>query len=53
MLSKRDGTGIQRKAGDSWLLPAGAMHKYTIIEPFTAVEATAPAAEVHGRDASA
>jgi hypothetical protein len=27
------------------------MHKYTIIEPFTAVEATAPPAEVHGRDA--
>jgi hypothetical protein len=29
------------------------MHQYTIIEPFTAVEATAPPAEVHGRDALA
>ena len=29
---------------------AGAMHQYTITEPFTAVEATAPLAEVHGRD---
>jgi hypothetical protein len=26
------------------------MHQYTIINPFTAVEATAPPAEVHGRD---
>ena len=41
------------KAGDLWLVPAGAMHQYTIIEPFTAVEATAPPAEVHGRDAPA
>ena len=40
------------KAGDSWLVPAGAMHQYTILEPFTAVEATAPPAEVHGRDES-
>jgi hypothetical protein len=29
-------------------VPAGAMHRYTIIERFTAVEATAPPAEVHG-----
>jgi hypothetical protein len=28
------------------------MHQYTILEPFTAVEATAPPAEVHGRDAT-
>jgi hypothetical protein len=26
------------------------MHQYTIIEPFTALGATAPPAEVHGRD---
>jgi quercetin dioxygenase-like cupin family protein len=38
------------QAGDSWLVPAGAMHQYTIIEPFTAVEVTNPPAEVHGRD---
>src|SRR5262245_37140204 len=34
----------------SWLVPEGAMHQYTIAEPFTALEATAPPAEVHGRD---
>lgn len=39
--------------GDSWVVPAGAEHHYRIIEPFTAVEATAPPAEVHGRDEGA
>ena len=34
---------------NSWLVPAGARHQYTIIEPITAVEATSPPAEVHGR----
>lgn len=47
------GQTLKLKAGDSWLVPAGAMHQYTIIDPFTAVEATAPPAEVHGRDAPA
>ena len=37
-------------AGDSWVVPKGSRHSYTILEPFTAVEATAPPAEVHGRD---
>jgi quercetin dioxygenase-like cupin family protein len=46
-----EGQTLNLKAGDSWLVPAGAMHQYTIIEPFTAVEATSPPAEVHGRDA--
>jgi quercetin dioxygenase-like cupin family protein len=45
-----EGQTLNLKAGDSWLVPAGATHEYTIIEPFTAVEATAPPAEVHGRD---
>ena len=36
--------------GDSWLVPKGAAHTYNILEPFTAVEATSPPAEVHGRD---
>jgi quercetin dioxygenase-like cupin family protein len=44
---------LNLKAGDSWLVPAGAMHQYTVIEPFTAVEATAAPAEVHGRDTPA
>jgi quercetin dioxygenase-like cupin family protein len=41
---------LNLKGGDSWLVPAGATHQYTIVEAFTAVEATAPPAEVHGRD---
>lgn len=36
--------------GDSWLVPKGAPHTYRILEAFTAVEATSPPAEVHGRD---
>lgn len=45
-----EGQTILLEAGDSWLVPKGASHCYTILEPFTAVEATAPPAEVHGRD---
>lgn len=45
-----DGEAILLEPGDSWLVPAGADHSYTIEEPFTAVEATAPPARTHGRD---
>ena len=45
-----EGQTINLAPGDSWLVPEGASHKYTILEPFTAVEATSPPAEVHGRD---
>ena len=45
-----EGQTLNLKAGDSWLMPAGASHHYTITEPFTAIEATSPPAEVHGRD---
>ena len=48
-----EGQTLDLRPGDSWLVPAGASHQYTIIEPFTAVEATSPPAEVHGRDTSA
>jgi mannose-6-phosphate isomerase-like protein (cupin superfamily) len=41
---------IRLEPGDSWLVPAGAEHSYRILERFTAVEATAPPAQVHGRD---
>ena len=44
-----EGQTLELKAGDSWLVPAGASH-HKVIESFTAVEATAPPAEVHGRD---
>jgi quercetin dioxygenase-like cupin family protein len=37
-----EGQTLNLKAGDAWLVPAGATHQYTIIEPFTAIEATAP-----------
>lgn len=36
--------------GDSWVVPKGASHSYKILEPLTAVEATSPPAQVHGRD---
>jgi len=45
-----EGQTIILKSGDSWLVPKGASHRYKIIEPFTAVEATSPPAVVHGRD---
>jgi quercetin dioxygenase-like cupin family protein len=45
-----EGQTMTLTPGDSWLVPAGASHRYTISEPFTAVEATSPPAEVHGRD---
>jgi hypothetical protein len=32
------------------MVPAGARHTYRILESFTAVEATAPPAQAHGRD---
>jgi quercetin dioxygenase-like cupin family protein len=47
-----EGQLITLEAGDSWLVPAGAEHRYRILEPFTAVEATAPPAQVHGRDSA-
>jgi quercetin dioxygenase-like cupin family protein len=45
-----EGQVITLEPGDSWLVPADAEHRYRVIEPFTAVEATAPPAQVHGRD---
>lgn len=45
-----EGQTIRLEPGDSWLVPKGARHKYRILEPFTAVEATAPPSHVHGRD---
>jgi len=36
--------------GSSWLVPEGTPHTYRILEKFTALEATSPPAQVHGRD---
>jgi quercetin dioxygenase-like cupin family protein len=45
-----EGQVIKLAPGDSWLVPPNANHAYNILEPFTAIEATSPPAEVHGRD---
>jgi len=45
-----EGQSVTLEPGDSWLVPAGAEHTYTIEEAFTAVEATSPPARVSGRD---
>jgi quercetin dioxygenase-like cupin family protein len=45
-----EGQVVRLEPGDSWVVPKGAGHTYKILEPFTAVEATSPPAQVHGRD---
>lgn len=45
-----EGQMILLEPGTSWVVPKGATHHYNILEPFTAVEATSPPAQVHGRD---
>src|SRR3954452_11232959 len=45
-----EGQTLRLEPGDAWLVPAGAEHAYRILPAFTAVEATAPPAQVHGRD---
>jgi quercetin dioxygenase-like cupin family protein len=45
-----EGQTVTLEPGDSWLVPPGAAHSYVIREPFTAIEATMPPAQVHGRD---
>jgi len=45
-----EGQLVRLEPGDSWVVPAGATHRYRILEPFRAVEATSPPAHVHGRD---
>ncbi len=45
-----EGQNILLEPGSSWIIPKGASHTYKILEPFTAVEATSPPAQVHGRD---
>ncbi|MFT8243999.1 cupin domain-containing protein [Roseomonas sp. BN140053] len=45
-----EGQTVILQPGSSWVVPAGAEHRYRILEAFTAVEATSPPAQVHGRD---
>ncbi len=46
-----EGQTVNLEAGDSWLVPRNAEHCYTILESFSAIEATSPPAHVHERDA--
>lgn len=43
-----EGQTVVLTAGDSWIVPQNAEHRYRIVEPFTAVEATQPPARMHG-----
>ena len=45
-----EGQMVLLEEGDSWVVPKGASHRYRILEPFRAVEATSPPAHAHGRD---
>jgi len=45
-----EGQTVMLAPGDSWVVPKDSRHRYNILEPFTALEATSPPAEVHGRD---
>ncbi|HEX8637571.1 MAG TPA: cupin domain-containing protein [Pyrinomonadaceae bacterium] len=45
-----EGQMLLLEKGDSWVVPRGASHTYKILETFTAVEATSPPAQAHGRD---
>ncbi|XWK89603.1 MAG: cupin domain-containing protein [Phormidium sp.] len=45
-----EGQTILLEPGSSWVVPKGASHSYKILESFTAVEATSPPAQIHGRD---
>ena len=47
-----EGQTVLLQPGDSWVVPKGSRHAYRIIDNFTAVEATSPPAQVHGRDES-
>lgn len=44
------GQMVLLEPGDSWVVPRGASHTYNILESFTAIEATYPPAQAHGRD---
>jgi quercetin dioxygenase-like cupin family protein len=45
-----EGQSVLLAAGDSWVVPKDSRHSFTILEAFTALEATSPPAEIHGRD---
>jgi quercetin dioxygenase-like cupin family protein len=44
-----EGQTVVLEPGNFWIVPKGAVHTYSILEAFTAVEATYSPAHVHGR----
>jgi len=46
-----EGERVLLEPGDSWVVPAGALHSYLIHEPFQALEATSPPGRRGERDA--
>ncbi|TWU46835.1 cupin domain-containing protein [Rubripirellula reticaptiva] len=47
-----NGESVTLARGDSWLVPAGTLHRYRIVEPIIAIEATSPPARFNDRDDS-
>ncbi|TWT53770.1 Cupin domain protein [Rubripirellula amarantea] len=45
-----DGEVVTLQGGDSWLVPAGANHRYRVLEPIVALEATSPPARYNELD---
>lgn len=45
-----EGQMVILEKGDSYVVPKGAKHRYEILKTFSAVEATSPPAQAHGRD---
>ncbi len=45
-----DGEVVDLRCGDSWMIPVGASHRYRIVEPIIAIEATSPPARFNDRD---
>ena len=45
-----EGQTVSLEPGDSYVVPRGARHSYSVSEPLTVIEATSPPSYVHGRD---
>ncbi|GAA3951187.1 cupin domain-containing protein [Hymenobacter algoricola] len=45
-----EGQMVLLEPGNSWVVPKNASHTYKILDTFSAVEATSPPAQVHGRE---
>jgi mannose-6-phosphate isomerase-like protein (cupin superfamily) len=45
-----EGQTVRLDPGTSYVVPRGSRHFYHVLETFTAIEATSPPAQVHGRD---